>query len=222
MTTLDDLERWGEAFLAFHARFADRFARRESREQVAKYLRGLLAPVEGKNSWQVAEAIGSTGMSMPSRTASRPSGAGPSVTRKGLVSWTRPASQGTPRWGAPEKGGGLGGGAGVGLGHGRQGRELPDRGLPGGPRWGPLTDATSRGHVFLDRRRYLPEAWCNDPVRRARTKVPEEVGFQTKPEHAWGQGVPMRWGSGDEIDGDAPRRRETIERHGRGYVLAVS
>ena len=58
MTTLDDLERWGEAFSAFHARFADLFARRESREQMAKYLRGLLAPVERKNSWQVAEAVG--------------------------------------------------------------------------------------------------------------------------------------------------------------------
>ncbi len=58
MTTVDDLERWGEAFLAFPARFADRFARRESREQAAKYLRGLLAPVACKNDWQVAEAVG--------------------------------------------------------------------------------------------------------------------------------------------------------------------
>jgi len=58
VTTLDDREGWGEAFSAFHARFADRFTRRESREQVAKSLRGLLAPVERKNSWQVAEAVG--------------------------------------------------------------------------------------------------------------------------------------------------------------------
>ncbi len=91
-----------------------------------------------------------------------------------------------------------------------------------------LTDATPRGHVFLDRRLYLPEAWCEDPVRRARAKVSEEAGFPTKPElaiamlgHAWAQGVPMRWGRGDEADGDASRLRETIERHGCGYVLAV-
>jgi hypothetical protein len=32
----DDLERWGEAFLAFPAHLADRFARRESREPAAK------------------------------------------------------------------------------------------------------------------------------------------------------------------------------------------
>ncbi len=58
VTTLDDLERRGQASLAFLARFADRFTRWESREQVAKSLRGLLAPVERKNSWQVAEAVG--------------------------------------------------------------------------------------------------------------------------------------------------------------------
>ncbi len=63
------------------------------------------------------------------------------------------------------------------------------------PRWGPLADATSREQALLDRRRYLPQAWCNDPVRRARAKVPEEVSFPTKPElaiarlePAWAQG----------------------------------
>ena len=59
--------------------------------------------------------------------------------------------------------------------------------------------------------------------------MPEEVRFETKPEqaaamlvHAWEQGVPMRWVTGDEVYGDAPRLRETIQAHGRFYVLAVS
>jgi len=47
-----------------------------------------------------------------------------------------------------------------------------------------LSYATSKGHVFLDRRLYLPEDWCNDPERRAQAKVPAEVRFQTKPEQA--------------------------------------
>jgi SRSO17 transposase len=55
------------------------------------------------------------------------------------------------------------------------------------------------------------------------------VRFATKPqqaivmlEHAWEQGVPMRWVTGDEVYGDSPRLRETIQAHGRFYVLAVS
>ena len=32
----------------------------------------------------------------------------------------------------------------------------------------------------------------------------------------------MRWVTGDEVYGDAPRLRETIQAHGRFYVLAVS
>ena len=53
--------------------------------------------------------------------------------------------------------------------------------------------------------------------------------FETKPEqaiamlvHAWEQGVPMRWVTGDEVYGDSPRLRETIQARGRFYVLAVS
>jgi SRSO17 transposase len=55
------------------------------------------------------------------------------------------------------------------------------------------------------------------------------VRFETKPEqarvmllHAWEQGVPMRWVTGDEVYGDSPRLRETIQAHGKHYVLAVA
>jgi SRSO17 transposase len=53
-----DLDAWDEAFATFHARFARFFYRREVRERSARYLRGLLGPVERKNGWQVAEAVG--------------------------------------------------------------------------------------------------------------------------------------------------------------------
>jgi SRSO17 transposase len=55
---MEDLDRWADSFDAFHARFGTLFARRETREQAEKYVRGLLAPVERKNGWQVAEAMG--------------------------------------------------------------------------------------------------------------------------------------------------------------------
>ena len=51
-------DEWATAFAASHARFAPLFYREEVRERSARYLRGLLSPVERKNGWQVAEAIG--------------------------------------------------------------------------------------------------------------------------------------------------------------------
>lgn len=84
------------------------------------------------------------------------------------------------------------------------------------------------GHVFLDRRLYLPEEWCSDGLRRARAHVPPGVVFQTKPEqaiamlqHAWAQGVPMRWVTGDEVYGESTALRDAVAASGRWYVLAV-
>jgi SRSO17 transposase len=92
-----------------------------------------------------------------------------------------------------------------------------------------LSYAAKGAHVFLDRRLYLPEEWVWNRQRRVEARVPQEVRFETKPEqaiamlmHAWEQGVPMRWVTGDEVYGDSPRLRETIQAHGRFYVLAVS
>lgn len=38
-----------------------RYARSEVRERVKRYLAGLLAPVERKNGWQLAEHLGESG-----------------------------------------------------------------------------------------------------------------------------------------------------------------
>ncbi len=54
------LERWAVALADVHARIAHRFRRVEVRERVRRYLAGLLARVERKNGWQLAEAIGET------------------------------------------------------------------------------------------------------------------------------------------------------------------
>jgi SRSO17 transposase len=69
-----------------------------------------------------------------------------------------------------------------------------------------LSSASGRGHVFLDRRLYLPESWRWDHERRRRAHVPQTVRFQTKPqqaramlEHAWELGAPMHWVTGDSV-----------------------
>ncbi|HEV2459403.1 MAG TPA: IS701 family transposase [Ktedonobacterales bacterium] len=92
-----------------------------------------------------------------------------------------------------------------------------------------LTYASPRGHGFLDRCLYLPEDWCGDRARRMRAPVPETVRFQTKPqqaramlEHAWARGVPMRGVTGASVYGESTPLRQAIARAGKGYVLAVT
>jgi len=52
---------WTATLDALHARIAPRFARAEARTRVRRYLDGLLAPVERKNGWQLAEHLGEAG-----------------------------------------------------------------------------------------------------------------------------------------------------------------
>src|SRR5947207_7005850 len=49
------------AWERLHERIAHRFGRAEVRARVRRYLAGLLARVERKNGWQLAEAIGERG-----------------------------------------------------------------------------------------------------------------------------------------------------------------
>src|SRR5262245_12672761 len=56
--TISDLAAWAAGLDSLFARVAGRFGRVEPRRLARAYLVGLLAPVERKNSWQLAEAAG--------------------------------------------------------------------------------------------------------------------------------------------------------------------
>ena len=221
----EELEEWSDDFAAFQARFASLFHRREPREQCAKYLRGLVASVERKNGWQLAEVVGDE---TPDRTqrllyqdqwdadeardilqelVKETFGEGEGI---GIVDESGFLKKGTHSVGVKRQYSGTAGKV-----------ENCQIGTF-------LSYATCRGHVFLDRRLYLPEEWSTDQTRRAQAKVPEDVRFQTKPEqaaemleHAWGQGIPMRWVVGDEVYGESVPLRDTIRANQRLYVLAV-
>src|SRR5918997_2288977 len=49
---------WREGLGELHARVAPRFGRPEVRARAGRYLAGLLAPVERRNGWQLAEQAG--------------------------------------------------------------------------------------------------------------------------------------------------------------------
>ena len=222
---LNELDEWADNFEAFHSRFAPLFGRSEAREQAAKYLHGLLSPVERKNGWQLAEAVGD-------RT--------PDATQRLLYSTKWDADRARDElqrfvisvFGDPDGIGVVDETGFIKKGVKSAGVQRQYSGTAGkreNCQIGVfLTYATSKGHAFLDRRLYLPESWCDDPERCAEAKILEEVVFATKPEqavtmleHAWALGVPMRWVTGDEVYGDSSQLRDAVAASGRWYVLAV-
>ena len=75
---------------------------------------------------------------------------------------------------------------------------------------------------------YLPEEWCEDPERRRRAKIPEEVEFQTKPElgvelieRAAGWKIAKAPVLGDQAYGDNTVLRERLHDAELEYVLSV-
>ncbi len=58
MTTVAEAVGWSGDLDALMERLSIRFARVEARRRARSYVAGLLAPVERKNGWQLAEAAG--------------------------------------------------------------------------------------------------------------------------------------------------------------------
>ena len=223
--TAEELDEWGTDFLQFCTRFADVFRRKEPRAQAAKYLRGLMASVPRKNSWQVAEVIGDRTPDATQRLLYQAQWSA-DAARDRLLEFTIEVFGEEDGIGVVDETGFIKrGNHSVGVKRQYSGTAGKIENCQIGTF---LSYATTKGHVFLDRRLYLPEEWCNDPERREQAKVPADVLFQTKPEqamamlvHAWQAGVPMRWIAGDEVYGDSTALRDLIACHKRWYVLAV-
>ncbi|KOU67460.1 hypothetical protein ADK55_03330 [Streptomyces sp. WM4235] len=52
---------WSAGLSELHGRFVHRFSRMEPRESALAYMRGLIAPLERKNGWTLAEEAGHAG-----------------------------------------------------------------------------------------------------------------------------------------------------------------
>jgi SRSO17 transposase len=75
---------------------------------------------------------------------------------------------------------------------------------------------------------FLPEAWANDPARRAKAGVPDTISFETKTAIALGQfrqaladGVPVGIVLGDPAYGDETDFRVGVAQLGLSYMLGV-
>jgi SRSO17 transposase len=91
-----------------------------------------------------------------------------------------------------------------------------------------LHAVSAKGTVPLGFWLYLPEDWCQDPVRRRKAKIPENVEFQTKP--ALGSDLVARAAGwkirrapvlGDQAYGNDAKLRTRLHAEGIDYVLSV-
>ncbi|HID05721.1 MAG TPA: IS701 family transposase [Armatimonadetes bacterium] len=224
--TEEELKAWSADFESFHARFAHHFVRSEPREQSLKYLRGLMSTVCRKNSWQLAEVMGEHRPDSSQRLLYQAKWDEAGV-RDELIAYVKEAFGSEEGIGVVDETGFVKKGShSVGVKRQYTGTVGKVENCQIGVF---LSYAVAEGQTLLDRRLYLPREWCENRERRQQAKVPDEVKFQTKPElaaamlaHAWEQGVPMRWVTGDEVYGDSKALRETITAHEKLYVLAVS
>jgi len=91
-----------------------------------------------------------------------------------------------------------------------------------------LSIATRTEHLPIDFELYLPDSWANDPARRLEARIPEELGFQTKPqlalqmiERAVKDGVPPGVLLGDTAYGSCGEFRARVRALGLHYAVAV-
>src|SRR3954469_4091809 len=207
------------------ARFGRLFRRAEPRQQAGRYLEGLLGPVERKNGWQLAEAIGDARPWRTQRVLSH-------------VLWDEDAARDLCRDHAVER---LGAADAVlvvdetgflkkgrhSAGVGRQERGTAGR-VENCQVGVFLAYGSREGHALIDRRLYLPEAWAGDAERRRAAKIPDGVPFLTKPAiaremvaRALDVGVPCAWVLGDEVYGADRRLRTMLEERGKPYLLTI-
>jgi SRSO17 transposase len=84
------------------------------------------------------------------------------------------------------------------------------------------------GHALIDRHLYLPESWTSDPDRCRAAGIPEGTELQTKPRVAIGMlqraidaQVPFAWYTADEAFGQAKYLRVWLEERDVSYVVAT-
>jgi SRSO17 transposase len=225
-TAAADVARWAEEIDRVRARLGPRFARSEVRHRVGLYLRGLLAGVERKNGWQLAEFAGDLSPANVQHFIGRAAWDADAV-RDDLRAYV------VEHLGDPdgvlivdETGFLKKGDKSVGVQRqytGTAGRvENSQVGVF-------LAYKGARGHALIDRALYLPKCWAGDAHRREVAHVPGSVTFATKPalaramvERALEAGVPAAWVTADEVYGSDSKFRRTLEGRGVGYVLAVA
>ena len=224
-TALKQVHGWAAELEALCERVAPRFGRVEVRRRASGFLRGLLSGAERKNGWQLAEQAGDRTPDGMQRLLNHARWDA-DLVRDDLRGYVV-EQLGDPggvlvidETGFLKKGGKS---AGVKRQYsGTAGRiENCQVGVF-------MVYAGPRGHALVDRELYLPQGWIDDRPRCREAGIPDQVGFQTKPQlarrmlaRALDAGVPAAWVTADEVYGQDGRLRRWLEERDVAHVLAV-
>jgi SRSO17 transposase len=226
MTSVAAAEDWARGLDELAERIAPRFCRTEARHRARSYLGGLLAPLERKNGWQLAEAAGDASPDSVQDFLSRMRWDADAV-RDDLRAYV------VEHLGDPDAVMALDETGFVKKGECSVGVQRQYSGTAGRIENCQvavfLGYASRHGHALIDRALYLPKTWAADEERRRIAWVPEEIAFATKPklgiallERALDAGVPCAWVTGDGVYGGDSALRRFLERRRVGYGLAVT
>ncbi|MED7828980.1 IS701 family transposase, partial [Streptomyces chiangmaiensis] len=225
--TAEDLAVLDAEFEAVCARIEPLFYRSESRAHARGYLRGLLAPLEKKNSWTIAEFAGAPEPKRVQRFLNMtPWDAG--RLREVLVGYAMEhfADERAVLIADP-------------TGFAKKGRKSAGVQRQYSGTLGRIDNcqigtflaySTPEGHrVLLDRELYLPEhSWADDRPRCQEAGIDDKVPFRTRPqqvrmmiERALEAKVPFAWFAADEEFGQNPGLRSFLEERRISYVMAV-
>ena len=208
-----------------HERIAGRFARCEPRARVREYVSGLVAGLERKNGWTLAEWAGEVSPDGMQRLLRR-------------ADWDVDGVRDDVRAYVVEQ---LGDPDGVLIADdtgflkkgtrsaGVQRQYSGTAGRTENCQVGVFLAYASRfGHALIDRELYLPKSWTDDPERCRAAGIPEETEFATKPQQAQAMiaravaaGVPFAWFTADEAYGQAKWLQAWLEEQDIWYVMAI-
>jgi SRSO17 transposase len=208
-----------------HERIAGRFTRAEPRARVREYVSGLVAGLERKNGWTLAERAGEASPDGMQRLLRR-------------ADWDVEGVRDDVRDHVIEH---LGDPDGVLIGDetgfvkkgrrsaGVQRQYSGTAGRTENCQIGTfLAYASRHGHALIDRELYVPESWTDDRERCRAAGIPDEVEFATKPRQLMAMlaraieaGVPFTWVTADEVYGQAGYLRDWLENRDAAYVLAI-
>ncbi|WP_454199310.1 IS701 family transposase [Nocardia sp. Marseille-Q1738] len=210
---------------SLHARIGGRFTRSEPRARARDYVTGLVAGLERKNGWTLAERAGEVSPDGMQRLLRRADWDVDGV-RDDVRSYV--ADRLADRDGvliADDTGFLKKGLRSAGVQRQYSGTAGRTENCQIGVF---LAYASRHGHALVDRELYLPESWTGDRERCRSAGIPDEVEFATKPrlvmgmlERALAARVPFRWFTADEAYGQVKYLRFWLEQRDIAHVLAT-